>query len=114
MGELRCDSIEKILAETTGLDWDAGNIYKIWETHQVSLNEAEEIFFNKPLLLLPDDKHSIMEQCYSALGKTDKERRLFITWTVRHASSAKHGSLVRVISARDLSRKERTLYAGQI
>ncbi len=106
--------IEKILAQTTGFDWDAGNIDKIWETHRVLPNEAEEVFFNKPLLLLPDEKHSTMEQRFSALGKTDTARRLFITWTVRHAPPAMRTPLVRVISARDLSRKERTLYAGQI
>jgi uncharacterized protein len=97
--------IEKILLQSTGFEWDAGNIDKIWQKHQVAPNEAEEVFFNKPLLLLPDEEHSSLEERFSAMGKTDAGRLLFITWTYR-------APLVRVISARPMSRKERKLYAN--
>ena len=88
-----------------GFEWDAGNARKSAEKHGVSQLEAEQTFFNQPLLVIPDSKHSVREQRYHALGKTDEERLLHITFTVRAA-----GTLIRVISARTMHRKERFFY----
>lgn len=95
-----------ILERVSGFDWDAGNIDKIWKKHLVTPNEAEEVFFNKPLLVLPDPDHSQSEQRFSAMGKTDAGRLLFISWTSRSPN-------ICVISARPMSRKERKLYAEE-
>ena len=92
------------LAKITGFEWDDGNARKS-EKHGVSTAEAEQIFFNDPLLLLIDVLHSQREPRFHALGKTDEGRLLHITFTLRHA-----GSLIRVISARSMHRKERTIY----
>lgn len=92
------------LATITGFDWDEGNARKN-EKHGVSMAEAERVFFNVPLLLLADDKHSQSEARHHALGKTDDGRLLHIAFTLRSA-----GSLIRVISARDMHRKERLIY----
>lgn len=89
----------------TGFDWDQGNERKSSEKHTVSQFEAEEVFFNEPLLLLPDPKHSQEEPRYHALGRTDSCRALHITFTLRAS-----GTLIRVISARDMHRKERRVY----
>jgi len=89
----------------TGFDWDEGNARKSADKHSVSQAEAEQAFFNEPLLLVPDTKHSQQEPRYHALGKTDEGRLLHITFTLRSA-----GTLIRVISARDMHRKERTFY----
>jgi uncharacterized DUF497 family protein len=67
--------------------------------------EAEQVFFNTPLLFLEDTAHSEEEVRIHALGKSDEERALHITFTLRKA-----GTLIRVISARDMHRKERTIY----
>ncbi len=83
-----------------GFDWDKENLAKNWEKHRVGFWECEEIFFNQPLLLADDTRHSGDERRFYALGKTDAERPLFLAFTVR-------GRLIRVISARDMSRKER-------
>lgn len=91
------------LAKLTGFDWDQGNSEKNWLLHKVSRGEAEEVFFNRPLLVVADEKHSQMEQRFAALGKTDSGRLLGIVFTIR-------GTLARVISARDMSRKERSVY----
>jgi uncharacterized DUF497 family protein len=91
-------------AGITGFDWDEGNARKN-EKHGVSMAEAEQVFFNAPLLLLTDDKHSQKEARHHALGKTDDGRLLHISFTLR-----KSDSLIRVISARDMHRKERTIY----
>jgi len=71
----------------------------------VEQSEAEQGFFNEPLLLVPDACHSLAEQRYNALGRTDLGRVLHVTFTLRSG-----GTLIRVISARDANRKERKLY----
>jgi uncharacterized DUF497 family protein len=92
-------------AVVTGFDWDEGNARKSAEKHSVSQGEAEQVFFNEPLLLLPDQKHSDKEQRFHALGKTQDGRPLHVTFTLRDG-----GKLIRVISARDMHRKERMFY----
>ena len=92
------------LLKITGFDWDQGNARKN-EKHGVSMAEAEEVFFNVPLLLLKDIKHSRQESRYHALGRTDNQRYLHVTFTLRPA-----GRMIRVISARDMHRKERAIY----
>ena len=91
------------LVRCTGFDWDEGNFTKNWEKHGVSNLECEQIFFNKPLITQRDDKHSISESRYYALGQTDAYRKLFIVFTIRI-------DLIRVISARDMNRKETKEY----
>jgi len=92
------------LSRITGFDWDTGNARKNGK-HGVSMAEAEQVFFNNPLLLLGDEKHSQREARHHALGRTDAGRLLHLTFTLRKADS-----LIRVISARDMHRKERTIY----
>jgi len=92
-------------AHVTGFNWDEGNFRKSAEKHGVGQSEAEEVFFNEPLLLLEDAKHSQSEARFHALGKTDDGRLLHITFTLRQS-----GTLIRVISARDMHRKERAVY----
>ena len=91
-------------ALVTGFDWDEGNSRKSAEKHNVSQSEVEQIFFNQSLLVLADEKHSQKEPRYHALGVTDDARLLHITFTLRAT-----GTLIRVISARDMHRKERTV-----
>jgi uncharacterized protein len=92
------------LSKVIGFEWDEGNARKN-ERHGVSMAEAEPVFFNAPLLVLPDAKHSETEPRFHALGKTNEGRRLHITFTLRDAAQ-----LVRVISAREMHRKERVIY----
>ena len=89
---------------TTGFDWDDGNARKN-NKHTVSTAESEQVFFNAPLLLLADEKHSDREARFHALGKTDPGRLLHIAFTLREAQTK-----IRVISARDMNRKERVIY----
>ena len=91
----------------TGFDWDAGNARKN-DKHDVSNAEAEQFFFNVPLLVAPDAGHSGKESRLHALGVTDDGRHIQISFTVRD-----EGRKVRVISARPMNRKERTIYEQQ-
>jgi uncharacterized DUF497 family protein len=93
------------LDQIAGFDWDDGNIRKSADKHDVSQAEAESIFFNDPLIVIGDAKHSETEQRFNALGKTAQSRLLHITFTLRQ-----NGTMVRVISARDMHRKERKAY----
>lgn len=93
------------LERIAGFDWDYGNAHKSEEKHGVSRAQAEQVFFNTPLLLLGDARHSQQEPRYHALGRSDDGRLLHLAFTLRRA-----GSLIRVISARDMHRKERALY----
>ena len=95
------------LKQIIGFDWDDGNARKSAEKHNVSQPEAEQVFFNQPLLILPDIKHSQQETRFHALGKTDDKRHLHITFTVRIKAGIQ---LIRIISARDMHRKERSKY----
>jgi uncharacterized protein len=91
-----------------GFDWDEGNARKN-EKHGVSKAEIEQVFFNAPLVVADDPKHSAAEPRFHALGRTDDDRWLHVTFTARRA-----GTLLRPISARPMSRKERKIYEQAI
>ena len=86
-----------------GFDWDDGNARKSDAKHGVSQPESEQVFGNEPDVV-PDPRHSQSEPRFHALGVTDQGRALHVTFTLR-----KSGTMIRVISARDVSRKERTM-----
>ena len=91
--------------QVIGFDWDDGNSRKNADKHGVNQSEAEAVFFNEPLLVLEDKKHSHEEHRFHALGQTDDARLVHVTFTLRSCNS-----LIRVISARDMHRKERVAY----
>jgi uncharacterized DUF497 family protein len=91
--------------QIAGFDWDEGNNRKSADKHDVSQAEAESIFFNDPLIVVEDTKHSEDEARFHALGRTGQNRLLHITFTLRQS-----GTMIRVISARDMHRKERKIY----
>jgi len=86
----------------TGFEWDKGNEQKNVK-HGVTPAEAEQVFLNEPLVVLDDPKHSVTEQRFHALGQTGEGRLLHITFTIRT-------TMIRVISARNMHRKERAIY----
>ncbi len=88
--------------DCVGFEWDEGNADKNWEKYSVADFECEEVFFNQPVVR-HDPKHSRREARYYALGHTDQNRLLFVAFTVRR-------SLIRVISAREMTRNERRIY----
>ena len=92
-----------ILAECMEFEWDEHNAEKNWRKHRVIPSECEELFFNRPLVVEDDARHSARENRFYALGHTDAGRLLFVVFTVRK-------SKVRVISARDMNQKERKVY----
>ena len=95
---------EDPLDACSGFEWDEANTHKNWERHRVSPEDAEDIFFNEPLVVRSDIRHSRREKRYYALGQTGGGRYLFVAFTIRR-------SLVRIISVRDMNRRERDAYA---
>lgn len=94
---------EIILQNCIGFEWDKWDLDKNWSKHNVSHLEREQVFFNYPLLLYNDIKHSEKEARLYVLGKTDSNRLLFVVFTISN-------DLIRVISARDMNKKERIIY----
>ena len=95
-----------LLKDCTGFEWDVGNLDKSWLKHKVKPVECEEVFFNQPLIIADDAAHSQTEARFFALGQTDAQRKLFVVFTLR-------AHLIRVISARDMNRKEKKEYENQ-
>jgi uncharacterized DUF497 family protein len=93
------------LEQIVGFEWDDGNSRKSADKHAVGQAEAEGVFFNDPLILVEDLRHSDREQRFNALGKTSQNRLLHVTFALR-----RNGTMIRVISARDMHRKERKFY----
>lgn len=83
--------------------WDEGNIDKNWMRHKVTNRECEEVFFDKNKKIAKDIFHSKKEKRYILLGKTKKDRLLFTIFTIRNKK-------IRVISSRNINKKERSLY----
>lgn len=97
----------KILPEPISFEWDKGNIDKNFLKHKITNREAEEIFDNKKKFIIEDEKHSLTEKRYMIWGETDRHRRLTVFFTVREDK-------IRIISARDMNKKERGEYEKKI
>jgi uncharacterized DUF497 family protein len=99
--------MKHLLKDCTGFDWDEGNSEKNWKNHQVTRIESEQVFFNLPIILGDDKKLSQDEKRFYLLGRTEFNRLLFVVFTIRN-------NRIRIISARDMSKKERSIYYEKI
>jgi uncharacterized DUF497 family protein len=90
-------------SDIVGFDWDDDNLYKNIAKHDIYDMEAEQVFFNHPLIVKRDVKHSQNEERYVALGGTNHARLLFVSFITR-------AKKIRVISARDMTNKEVRVY----
>lgn len=94
------------LLQAEGFEWDLGNTAKSSRKHQVSCEEAEQVFFNRPLLVIDDPLHSHSEPRAKVFGMSHERRLLTISFTKRHR-------LIRIISARPMNQKEKKIYEKQ-
>ena len=97
----------KVAIDPYSFEWDKGNIDKNFKKHKVSIKEIEQAFQDPDLFILEDVLHSLLEKRYMAWAKTSEKRRLAIIFTVREER-------VRVISARDMNKKERRAYEEKV
>lgn len=94
----------EILPEPIAFEWDKGNLFKNLHKHDVTYQEAEEMFSSDPLIVTGDKEHSLpRERRYWALGKTKSSRKLFAAFTIRN-------NKIRVISVRDMTEVEEDVY----
>lgn len=93
-----------VIKEPIEFQWDRGNIDKNQKKHEVSEKEAEEVFFDKNKIIYKDKFHSKTEDRYILIGKTNKKRLLYTVFTKRNGK-------LRIISSRDINRKEVKIYA---
>jgi uncharacterized DUF497 family protein len=94
------------LPKLKGFQWDEGNRHKNRLKHQINTKECEQIFFNRPIIIFFDRKHSQQENRYGVLGITNQGRLISLVFTIR-------SQLVRVITARSQSRKEKSLFRAE-
>ena len=97
--EFDCLDIESLI----GFDWDDGNIYKNENKHGLNYKTIEEVFFNEPILIVEDFKHSENECRCVAFGYDNQNRKIMVVFTTRE-------NLIRVISAREMTKKEKSFY----
>ena len=95
--------MKKGLVQADSFDWDDGNRSKNWHKHRVTDKECEEVFTDPSLKIAKDVLHSRQESRFVLIGKTGGKRILYVVFTAR-------GEKIRIISARDLNKKERKLY----
>lgn len=93
----------RIIPEPISFEWDKGNSDKNFKKHNVSNQETEEVFSNESLIIAEDIKHSSKEQRFQSLGKTNQNRKLFLSFTIRI-------NKIRIISTRDMNKKEAKAY----
>jgi len=99
-------AVYEVLARATGFEWDSGNAPKVVSRHGVEPGECEQAFFVEPFVVTFDAKHAGREARWRALGRTFDGRQLYIVFTFRGPNE----TLIRVIQARDMNRKERQAY----
>jgi len=97
----------KVFPGPKNFDWVEGNINENWDKQRVHRLECEEIFFNEPIVTKVEKRGVSQEERVSALGVTNEGRFLFVVFTIRRGR-------IRVISARDMNKKERKIYHEKI
>ena len=97
----------KFFPPSKSFEWDEGNINKNWDKHRVHHLECEEIFFNEPIITKVEKGGVSQEERVSALGVTNEGRFLFVVFTMRRGR-------IRVVSARDMNKKEREIYHEKV
>jgi uncharacterized protein len=95
--------LETSFPDIAGFEWNVVNHIHNRTKNDVENYEAEQVFFNKPMVILPDIRHSVIERRLSAFGMTDAGRQLTVVFTIRR-------SCIRIISARDMHKKEKEFF----
>ena len=84
-------------------EWDTDKAIANLKRHKVSFQEASTVFGDTLSITIVDPDHSVGEQRYIIIGSSYMERILMVSHTDR-------GERIRIISARELTRKERKAY----
>jgi|SRR3989344_7499991 len=94
-----------VFKEAVEFDWDEGNVSKSLLKHNVTRQECEDVFTYQKRRIYEDIEHSQSEERWIILGRTGRGRHLFVVYTQRR-------DRIRVISARDINKKELKVHYG--
>jgi len=99
------------LDECAGFDWDEANARKNWGRHRVTPEGTEGVFFNAPLVVAAMSAIPSGRRGFYALGQTSRGRYIFVAFTVSVRAKIRR-KLIRVISVRDMNRREQEAYGN--
>jgi len=85
-------------------EWDERKAKANQKKHAVSFEEAQTVFFDDNAIEFPDPDHSEEEKRFLMLGRSFRLRILVVSHCFRKSE------VIRMISARKATRKERTAY----
>ncbi len=91
-----------------GFEWDTPKAILNKRKHGVSFEEAQSVFYDDFAIQFFDDEHSELEDRFLILGRSNQSRILLICHCEKES-----GNLIRIISARKATVKERMLYKGE-
>ena len=86
-------------------EWDEAKNRENQRKHSVSFAEAQSVFFDENAVEFYDDEHSEWEDRFLLLGMSTRMRILLVCHCLREG-----GSVIRIISARKATKKQRALY----
>ena len=84
-------------------EWDPNRAVRNFQKHKVSFEEAATVFRDALSMTVPDPDHSMEEDRHITIGFTNRFRLLMV-------AHAERGDRVRIISARELTSRERKQY----
>lgn len=88
----------------TGIIWLQKIVDKLAKKHHLTQDEVEEVFINNPQYRFIERGKIEGEDVYSAYGRTDAGRYVTVIFI------RKFGNRALIISARDMTKKERKQY----
>ncbi len=89
-------------------EWNESKAQSNKKKHGVTFEEAQSVFYDDFAVQFFDEKNSKIEDRFLLLGHSNKSRILLICHCERE-----RGNLIRIISARKATAKERKLYKGE-
>ncbi len=87
-------------------EWDDKKAQQNLAAHGVTFEDATAVFDDPFYIIYADPDHSMEEERFIVIGESESHRYLFVSYTER-------GERTRIISARELTAKERKSYEGK-
>jgi uncharacterized protein len=84
-------------------EWDDSKAVSNLSKHRVSFDEAKTVFDDPLYIDFYDPDHSDNEERYLIVGESSRRRLLIVSYTERK-------DLIRIISAREVTKSEREAY----
>ena len=90
-------------------EWDRSKALSNKQKHGITFEEAQSVFYDDFAIQFFDEQNSDTEDRFLILGHSNRARILLICHCEKES-----GDLIRIISARKATSKERKFYKGEI